>query len=103
MPTPIHPLLIAIEASTGSLTDADYVKITNFTSGGTIRIKANAAGKAVANAANEGFTWSDKDVVSIELYGRLRGSLSATITKGGIKKTVVAPTDAANQSAAVNL
>jgi hypothetical protein len=89
MPTPTTKFTIGVKAS-GTLSTGEYVKVTNLTNGGTMK-GAVVSEEVIFNPADEGFTdWASGDTLSIEIQGRLLGSESKTITRGGVKTTVTA-------------
>ena len=88
------------DTPSGDLSDGEYVKVTNLTSGGTIRVQAKG-GEAVVNPATSKLVWSTGDTLSIETQGRYVESASTTISKGGAKVTLSLGT--ADDSPAVNL
>ena len=91
MPTTQKSNVIGIQAS-GALSEGEYVIVKNLTSGGKITDKANSNGEVLINPGDSGLTWNNGDTLSVEVQGRLLGSTSTTISKGGAKVTVTATT-----------
>ena len=98
MPTTKKSISIGVTCT--NLSTNEYVKITNLTSGGTIRAKV-VSGEAIGNPANSDLTWNDGDVISVESQGRYVASSSSTISKGGARVTLTL--SAADDSPAVSL
>jgi len=99
MPTTLKPYVIGIKNT--NLSAGEYVKVTNFTSGGTLRGKVNSSGEVVLNPENSGLTWVDGDSIIVESTGRIVFSATATLGSGGAKITSTAST--ADDSPAVSL
>ena len=100
MPTTQKPFVIGVKNT--NFTAGEYIKVTNTTSGGTIRGPVNSSGEAELNPENFGFSnWSVGDVLLIESNGRIVFNYKATIGKGGVNKTSTVSTD--DDSPAVNL
>lgn len=85
MPTPTTKFTIAVKNT--NLSAGEYIKVTNHTSGGTIRQKIKTGGECILNPQDENLSWSDGDTISIESQGRIVFSTSTTISKGGAKYT----------------
>ncbi len=104
MAAPKHAISIGVQAS-GTLTPGEFVKATNLTSGGTLRAQAGTNGEVhIVTPPDFDFTWKDGDKVSIEISGRLLGSVEKTINKGIILiKSLAATTAKADAQVAVDL
>ena len=62
----------------------EYVKVTNITSGGTMKGAVDSNGELTLNSEKElGTEWSEGDVVVGQISGRLNESSKKTLTKGG--------------------
>ena len=94
MPTPKTPIVIGIKNT--NLSEGEYVKVTNYTSGGTIKIAVNSSGEAKVTPANEGLTWNSGDVIVIEGQGRIPFRSQKTLSDGGV--TVTSSSSTANTS-----
>lgn len=99
MPTTQKPFIIGVKNT--NLNAGEYVKVTNVTSGGTIKEAVNSSGEAAINPENHGLKWGLDDVILIESNGRIVFNYKATIGKGGVNKTSTA--SSADDSPAVNL
>ena len=77
MPTPIGPVQIAVKVTNGR--EGEYVKVTNLTSGGTIRAKLNSAKEGAVNSADSGFTWNIGDVIQATISGRINQTIQQTL------------------------
>ena len=99
MPTTPSSIVIAVKSSTTAY-DGEYVKVTNLTSGGTITGQFKDS-ECILNPANSNLTWSNGDLLNIEVKGRLIGSTQTRISKGGVDVTVT--TSADTNSPAINL
>ena len=96
MAAPKQAITIGIKSST-SISEGEFVKVTNFTSGGTLRGTVDSNGEAILTISPDfNFTWKNNDVCSIEVSGRLIGSKTVSITKGGISTTVTTSADTAS-------
>ncbi len=103
MAAPKHAITIGVKGS-ATLSAGEFVKVTNLTSGGTLRGAADSTGEVILNIPPDfDFTWANGDVCSVEIAGRVLGSVQATINKGGIQVTVTATTAKADAQAAVDL
>lgn len=95
MPQPKHAITIGVKSSTGTFNTGEYVKVTNFTSGGTLRGTVDSNKEAILTVPLDfDYAWANGDVCSVEINGRLLGSAQATINKGGIAITVTTSADA---------
>ncbi len=99
MPTVQKPVAIAVKNN--NLNTGEYIKITNLTSGNTIRIQVDSNKEAVVNPSDLGYTWNEGDSLSIESNGRIVFNSASTISKGGVKLTDT--TSSADDSPAVSL
>ncbi len=101
MAAPKHPIKIGVKSST-SISAGEFIKVTNLTSGGTLRGTADSTGEILFTQPPDfAFTWKNGDKCSIESNGRLIGSTVETISKGGIITTLTTAAD--TSSPAVNL
>ncbi len=75
------PKIIAFKVTNGS--EGEYVKATNVTSGGTIRIQLNSNKEALINQSNSDFTWNEKDLIHGSISGRINQSAEKIINNGG--------------------
>ena len=91
MAAPKHGLTIGIKSST-SISAGEFVKITNFTKGGTLRATADSTGETIFAIPSD-LDWENGDICSVEISGRLLGSKTVTIAKGGIATTVTTSAD----------
>lgn len=99
MPTTYQSFTISVK--NGKLGAGDYIKVTNFTSGGTITAKCNATGEAILNPADSNLSWSNGDDIMIESNGRVVFNKQTKILKGGA--TVSDTTSSADDNVQVNL
>ena len=90
MPTPDKPITIGVKNT--NLSTGEYIKVTNFTSGGVMKKAVNSSGEAKFTPSDEGLTWNQGDTILIESQGRIPFSQAATITKGGYTTTSSAST-----------
>ena len=90
MPTPVLP--ISIKVKNTNLSAGEYVKVTNFTSGGTVRGKVSSNGEVSFEPNDLGHTWSNSDVIQIESLGRIPFVSYTTISKNASKTTSTAST-----------
>ena len=102
MPTPVKPGIIGVRAATlSNLNDGEYVKVTNYTSGGTIS-GAVKGGAVYLDPRDSNLTWNVDDTIIAEINGRVLKSASTTIKKEGTQITLtVGSTD--DDSPQVNL
>ena len=91
MPTQKKPAIITIKVTNGN--EGEYVKVTNFTSGGTIRGKLNSNKEVILEPSESNLTWNENDSISVEMYGRITNSSLKTISKGGASVTLTASAD----------
>ena len=98
MPTPDTILIIGVDVTDGR--EGEWVKVTNFTKGGTIRKQLDATKRATINSKEHGNfdDWDKGDVVQAEIQGRVTSVLKQTITsKSNTRKFIL--TGAANTKA----
>ena len=96
MPAPKHPIVIGVKSST-SISEGEFIKVTNLTSGGTLRGPVDSSGEVLLTPPPDfGFTWANGDKVSVEVNGRLIGSGVTTIAKGGANFEVTTAADASS-------
>ena len=74
---------------------SDYVTILNTTQKWRIRVKSNASGEILYNAAQEGNTIADSDLIYVYLNGRVKGNGSGTIGGGGLTLNLTGTVDTA--------
>ena len=101
MPTaPTLPVQIAVKVTSGR--EGEYVKVTNLTSGGTLRVQLNSKSEGVVNSKDISTTWAVGDVIQAEIHGRINQtvrqvlastSTSRKFTLGSSATTVYAPID----------
>ena len=102
MADPKHTITVGVQSDSTALSEGEFAKVTNLTSGGTLRGAADSTGEVILNIPPDfEFTWKNGDVCSVEISGRLLKSQSATITRGGIKVKLGASAD--TSSPAVDL
>lgn len=89
MPTPITKYTIGVKSST-SVNVGERCKVTNLTSGGTITGEFKSGNECLLYPTTE---WSEGDSLIAEVSGRLKGSKTATLSKGGAKITVTTAAD----------
>jgi len=89
MPTPTTKFTIGIKSST-SINVGERCKVTNLTSGGNIIGEFGSGNECVLHPATE---WKEGDSLIAEISGRLKGSETGTISKGGAKITVTTAAD----------
>lgn len=96
MPTPTGIRLVKVKTKSTAYA-GEYIKVTNLTSGGTIRKKIEGTtGEIIINPADEGQTaWAVGDTIQAEINGRLLGYASGTMAKSGVTLTM---NDAADTS-----
>ena len=99
MPTTYTPFTISVK--NGNLSVNDYIKVTNYTSGGTITGKCKSNGECVLNPANSELNWSNGDEIMIESNGRYVFSKKTKLAQGGAKVTDT--TGSADDNVQVNL
>lgn len=90
MPTVPSPFSIKVKNT--NLSAGEYVKVTNFTSGGSLRGKINSSGEIQFNPSDEGLTWSNNDIVQIESLGRIPFVSYTTISKNSARVTSTSST-----------
>jgi hypothetical protein len=90
MPTPTAP--ISIKVKNTNLSEGEYVKITNFTSGGTLRGRVNSSGEITLDPNASSLTWADGDKVQAESTGRIPFVSYGTISKSSFKAVSTAST-----------
>ncbi len=96
MATPKHAITIGIKSST-SISAGEFVKVTNLTKGGTLRGTADSTGETILTIPPDfEFQWENGDDCSVEVSGRLIGSKTVKIAKGGITTTVTTSADASS-------
>ena len=78
MPTPTSPIQIAVKVTSGR--EGEYVKVTNLTNLGTLRVQLNSNKEGVVNSKNLSTTWAIGDVVQVEMHGRINQTLRKTIS-----------------------
>jgi len=80
MPTPVSPVLITIKVTNGNA--GEYVKVTNLTSGNTMRGILNSSGEAILNTADKkyGYTWNNGDAIQVEIHGRINQVVNQTLS-----------------------
>jgi len=98
MPTFKRPKAIHVKVTSG--TGGQYVKVTNFTSGGTFTGVLNSS-KEVVITPTTAYTWSDGDVIQIEMIGKIQQTSRTTISGGG--KSVTLGNAADTTTSAVSL
>ena len=70
MADPKHPISIGVQAS-GTLSEGEFIKVTNLTSGGTLRGQADENGEVIITTEPDFTnTWANGDIVSVESNGR---------------------------------
>lgn len=94
MPTPIKPVSIAVKVTNGN--EGEWIKVTNFTSGGTIRAQLNSKSEAVVNSAESNLTWKVDDIIQVEVHGSLNETKRAVLatTSSSRKFTLSGSADA---------
>ena len=86
MPTTLSKSIIAVKCTT--LSDGEYVKVTNLSADVAVQKVIVKSGEAVLNIANL-TGWSEGDTISAESQGRRVESSSTTISaKGGTQITL---------------
>jgi len=85
MPTTKKSHVIGVKVA--NLSDKEYVKVINFTSGGSITGQVSS-GECLLNPADSDLTWNEGDTIVVESNGRRLESASTTISKGGAKVTL---------------
>lgn len=98
MPTLKKPVAIHVKVTNG--TQNQYIKVTNFTSGGTATGQLNASKEVVVKAPS-GYTWSEGDTIQIEVQGEIVQGSKTEISKGGASVTL--GNSANSLTAAVNM
>lgn len=97
MPTPKHTVTIGVQSEGTDLNAGEYVKVTNLTSGGTLRGSADDTGEVVLSPPPDfAYTWKNGDICSIQIGGRMLISQNETISKGGIHIKLNAAADTAS-------
>ena len=99
MPTTQKSIVIGIKNA--NFNKGEYVKVTNYTAGGTIKAQVSSSGEVAINSANSDLTWSNGDSIMVESNGRIVFAAAKTIAAGGAKITETGST--ADDSPAVSL
>ena len=100
MATTYTPFIISIVCA--NLSDGEWVKVTNFTNGGTLRGRVKS-GECILNPANEKFSWANGDIIQVETQGRISDSTTTTLSKGGAKVELEESLDDTDSFPAISL
>lgn len=83
---------IPIKVKNTNLSAGEYIKVTNFTSGGTIRGQVDSSGELILDPSNSDLTWANGDKIQVESLGRIPFVSYGTISKRSYTATSSAST-----------